>query len=99
MAVRLSGLGAGKLFRVGAAVFAAAVALVSVLLGFVPGVDWGALFYTFPAFRVAEFICGRVPGHRDEEWLEAQVRRGRRCCGRHRLGSAPLKFQQALSTS
>ncbi|MDP9694386.1 UNVERIFIED_ORG: peptidoglycan/LPS O-acetylase OafA/YrhL [Arthrobacter globiformis] len=58
LAVRLSGLDGGKLFRVGAAVFAAAVALVSVLLAVVPGFDWGALFYTFPAFRVAEFIVG-----------------------------------------
>ncbi|WP_395398573.1 acyltransferase family protein [Arthrobacter sp. UC242_113] len=58
LAVRLSGLDAGKLFRIGAAVFFAAVALVSVLLGFLPGFDWGALFYTFPAFRVAEFIVG-----------------------------------------
>ncbi|MDQ1059894.1 peptidoglycan/LPS O-acetylase OafA/YrhL [Arthrobacter globiformis] len=58
LAVRLSRLEPGKLFRVSAAVFAAAVSLVSVLLAFAPGFDWGALFYTFPAFRIAEFIVG-----------------------------------------
>ncbi|MFE4543435.1 acyltransferase family protein [Arthrobacter sp. NPDC056727] len=58
LALRLSRLEPGKLFRVGAAVFAAAVSLVAVLLALVPGFDWGALFYTFPAFRIAEFIVG-----------------------------------------
>ncbi|MFE4834864.1 acyltransferase family protein [Arthrobacter sp. NPDC056691] len=58
LAVRLSRLEPGKLFRAAAAVFASAVALVAVLLAFVPGFDWGALFYTFPAFRIAEFIVG-----------------------------------------
>ncbi|UKA56550.1 acyltransferase [Arthrobacter sp. FW305-BF8] len=58
LAVRLARLEPGKLFRAGATVFAAAVALVSVLLAFAPGFDWGALFYTFPAFRIAEFTVG-----------------------------------------
>jgi peptidoglycan/LPS O-acetylase OafA/YrhL len=58
LAVRLSRLEPGKLLRVGATVFVAAVALISVLLAFLPGFDWGALFYTFPAFRIAEFIVG-----------------------------------------
>jgi peptidoglycan/LPS O-acetylase OafA/YrhL len=58
LAVRLSRLEPGKLFRISAAVFIAAVSLISVLLTFLPGFDWGALFYTFPAFRVAEFIVG-----------------------------------------
>lgn len=58
LAVRLARLEPGKLFRAGAAVFAAAVSLVAVLLAFAPGFDWGALFYTFPAFRIAEFIVG-----------------------------------------
>ena len=48
----------GKLFRVGATVFVAAVSFIAVLLAVIPGFDWGALFYTFPAFRVAEFIVG-----------------------------------------
>jgi peptidoglycan/LPS O-acetylase OafA/YrhL len=58
LAVRLSRLEPGKLFRIGATVYVAAVSLVSVLLAFLPSIDWGALFYTFPAFRVAEFIVG-----------------------------------------
>jgi peptidoglycan/LPS O-acetylase OafA/YrhL len=58
LAVWLSRLEPGKLFRVGATAFAAAVASISVLLALVPGFDWGALFYTFPAFRIAEFIVG-----------------------------------------
>ncbi|MFC9350492.1 acyltransferase family protein [Arthrobacter sp. NPDC057013] len=58
LAVRLSRIEPGKLFRVGAAVFVAAVTLISVLLAFLRGFDWGALFYTFPAFRLAEFIVG-----------------------------------------
>jgi peptidoglycan/LPS O-acetylase OafA/YrhL len=58
LAVRLSRLEAGKLFRISATVFVAAVALISVLLAVIPGFDWGALFYTFPAFRIAEFVVG-----------------------------------------
>lgn len=58
LAVRLSRLEPGKLFRVGATVLVAAITLISVLLAFLPGFDWGALFYTFPAFRIAEFIVG-----------------------------------------
>ena len=58
LAVRLSRLEPGKLFRISATVFVAAVSLISVLLAVVPGFDWGALFYTFPAFRIAEFIVG-----------------------------------------
>jgi peptidoglycan/LPS O-acetylase OafA/YrhL len=58
LAVRLSRLDMGKLFRVSAMVFVFAAALLSVLLAVLPGFDWGALFYTFPAFRAAEFIVG-----------------------------------------
>lgn len=58
LAVWLSRLEPGRLFRVAAAVFASAVTLISVLLAFLPWFDWGALFYTFPAFRIAEFIVG-----------------------------------------
>jgi peptidoglycan/LPS O-acetylase OafA/YrhL len=58
LAVRLSRLEPGKLFRVAATVFAAGVSLISVLLAFLPGFDWGGLFYTFPAFRISEFIVG-----------------------------------------
>ncbi|MDQ0866504.1 peptidoglycan/LPS O-acetylase OafA/YrhL [Arthrobacter globiformis] len=58
LALRLARLDPGKLFRVGATVFVAAVSLIAVLLALVPGFDWGALFYTFPAFRIAEFIVG-----------------------------------------
>jgi peptidoglycan/LPS O-acetylase OafA/YrhL len=58
LAVRLSRLEPGKLFRVAATLFVAAVSFIAVLLALVPGFDWGALFYTFPAFRIAEFIVG-----------------------------------------
>ncbi|RAM35807.1 acyltransferase [Arthrobacter globiformis] len=58
LAVRLSRLEPGKLFRLGATVFVAAVSFLAVLLALVPGFDWGALFYTFPAFRIAEFLVG-----------------------------------------
>ena len=58
LAVRLARLEPGKLLRIGAAVFAGAACLIAVLLAAVPGFDWGALFYTFPAFRVAEFTVG-----------------------------------------
>ncbi|WP_353712921.1 acyltransferase [Arthrobacter sp. K5] len=58
LAVRLARLEPGNLFRVSATVFVVAVSFISVLLALVPGFDWGALFYTFPAFRIAEFIVG-----------------------------------------
>ncbi|APX02903.1 hypothetical protein BWQ92_15350 [Arthrobacter sp. QXT-31] len=58
LAVRLSRLEPGQLLRIGAAVFAAAASLIFVLLAVAPGFDWGALFYTFPAFRIAEFTVG-----------------------------------------
>jgi peptidoglycan/LPS O-acetylase OafA/YrhL len=58
LAVRLSRFPVGRLFRISAMVFVAAASLLFALLAFAPGFDWGALFYTFPAYRVAEFIVG-----------------------------------------
>lgn len=57
LAVWLSRLRAKRLLPIGVLVFAAA-ALLSALLGLVPGFDWGALLYTYPAYRVSEFVVG-----------------------------------------
>ncbi|TSE14732.1 acyltransferase [Arthrobacter sp. KBS0703] len=57
LAVWLSRFRAKRLLPICVLVFVAA-ALLSALLPLVPAFDWGALLYTFPAYRVSEFVVG-----------------------------------------
>jgi peptidoglycan/LPS O-acetylase OafA/YrhL len=56
--VWLSRFRARQVLRICGLVFVAAASLLSALLALVPALDWGALLYTLPAYRLSEFIVG-----------------------------------------